>query len=1448
MAEAAGNDPAAAMTERGSLLHDQCRVLSAGHGNVHCKEVSMDELCSMRQRRVCWAIAGFVTSCVVAVLVVCATGDLQAVVQKSGRVEGWVVHDRGLIQQDPVHISTSVSYSLVAIAERCDAPALLEVEAPQDGDEDNWLTTLGSRDACEATCTSDANCQYYLWKDDPRSPRSRHQCATFAACESRHNASDLAAVYKKEAPVLYKLYESSRQKSCGGKALLDVRGAEQTELLSSRMVCQAACSGDEACQFYLWQEPLDDSAAREYRCASFAECEAVAVNGSEAGQQMVVYRKALANPDSAPVIDQAPVYYTTFFIGRSCKRGKLQRVRGDHPVGILSNRRVCEAACTSDAACAYYLWQDDGDSPLRYACETFSKCNESQAYGENSTAVTYRKEVGRAQQREKELLERRALAEAARLRQKGSQPALAEPPVYVVFSRGRSCVGPVLQNATGAMRSGLLIGRDVCEAACTSSPECQFYLWKDDPGSQERYHCATMSTCPSWQAYGNLTTVVVFQKTKPPKDGNHYSLYAADVYCDSGDLQNWENDDPQGNLTVQETCQEFCDRDSLCSFFMWKDDVWSKLARFRCTTFSSCLSWHPYEDGDNSVIYKKERGQAPVYYEEFLANHDCSYARLQEAEGERREGLLTSREVCEATCTSDTSCAYYLWKDHSSGPPYHCATFAACPSSQAYAAGPALVYRKHRGHGSTTGLTPLPWEAAKHMARRVLAELNVTEKRSLLNGVGWDGWSVKHGYYIGNIPGVQRLGVTSLRMHDSGNGFRTSEQSMVGTVTVWPSPLVLASTWDEQLTGAQAAAIGLEFLGKGANVILGPAINVQRVALGGRNFEYLSGEDPYLGSRLARVYVQGIQRQGVMAVVKHFAFNEQETNRNEESSVVAARTSWELYYPPFQAAIDAGAVSVMCAYNKVNGTYSCENPELLKRDLRGAMGFKGFVMSDWGATHSTSVGKGLDMDQPGSLDPWFSNATLQTVREAQVDQAVRHTLAASYRLRLHEYGGCEQPDCVEVQRADVTNAASRQLARDVATAGVTLLKNDGTLPLELPSVRRIAVVGWGAAAPPARWGAQMGGLPVGDYYSGGGSGHIHSSKVVTALDGIIQRARDANIEVLASVSDDVEAAVQVARRADVVVVVAGTSTSENSDRASFRLDGAADELIFAMTRERPTVVLLEVAGAVLTPWRDNVAAAACLFLGGEATGHAWASVLFGDVSPEGKLPIMMPATVADTIEPTSPQAATRRLRMASTDELEGQRDGFLMRALLQPEAVPYEEGVFTSYRSDTFKAAFPFGHGLSYTTFEYKDPVAWILNAAKHGGGAHGLEAAAQGECAKAYACASVTIFNNGTWPAREVAQAYLEFPGALGSPRLQLRGFWKTALLPPGGHERVNFAFSRRDLSVYNHTEHGPWQLQEDVRVHIGSSSGDIREVQQMHTTSMPPSWQIRVRKQQKK
>mmetsp|Transcript_8904 Transcript_8904/g.22966 ORF Transcript_8904/g.22966 Transcript_8904/m.22966 type:complete len:880 (+) Transcript_8904:3-2642(+) len=690
-------------------------------------------------------------------------------------------------------------------------------------------------------------------------------------------------------------------------------------------------------------------------------------------------------------------------------------------------------------------------------------------------------------------------------------------------------------------------------------------------------------------------------------------------------------------------------------------------------------------------------------------------------------------------------------------------------------------------HEAAQGPLPfLTWEEAYLKARTTLAEMTFQEKATLMEGVGWEPtngfFDLKKWWYVGNTRPIPRLGIPSLNMQDAADGFRTYWNDLVGSVTTWPSLLCMAATWDPGAVRAFGVALGTEFAGKGANGILGPSINVHRVARNGRNFEYLSGEDPYLGAQLAPQYIQGVQSRGVFTVMKHWVMNEQETNRNTESSNVDPKTAWEIYYPPFQAAVDAGVDVAMCSYNLINQVYSCANPKTIK-DLKEGMGFRGFVQSDWWATHNdTTVNAGLDQEMPGIAKkpgPFFGTNSLKAANPLDVNDAVERILAVIYRARLDLTTKCSPPNCTYWFTQNVTSDAHVALSRSLATESIVLLKNEGNiLPLSSEKIRSIAIVGSAADASsynPSGVGQNGGNIwNKGDYYSGGGSGHMVPLAVVTPLEGIRRRAEQEGIRVIEPLGNSTEAMLAAASQADATIVVGGTTCGENEDRAHLHLDDDVDELIEQVSQyTKNVVVLLQVPGTILMPWRDSAAAILTLFLGGQETGNAWANVLFGDHAPTGRLPIMIPAMENDTIPPG------------------------------MGISVDYSEGMKTSYRNPDFVSVFPFGHGITYTTFEYGVPT----NAS----------------CGDDI-CVQVTVTNNGTVSGKTVSQLYLEFPPIAGHPAPLLKGFQKTHQLPPNASTNVTFRLTPRDMSYFDPYPE-IWRRVYDLNALIGESSKDIRQ-----------------------
>eukprot|EP00322_Chrysochromulina_rotalis_P022865 CAMPEP_0115860822 /NCGR_PEP_ID=MMETSP0287-20121206/17328_1 /TAXON_ID=412157 /ORGANISM="Chrysochromulina rotalis, Strain UIO044" /LENGTH=630 /DNA_ID=CAMNT_0003315163 /DNA_START=69 /DNA_END=1961 /DNA_ORIENTATION=+ len=622
-------------------------------------------------------------------------------------------------------------------------------------------------------------------------------------------------------------------------------------------------------------------------------------------------------------------------------------------------------------------------------------------------------------------------------------------------------------------------------------------------------------------------------------------------------------------------------------------------------------------------------------------------------------------------------------------------------------------------------------------------------------------------------------------MNDGPQGFRDNVSP--GTTTAWPSGLNIAASFDLDAALEWGEGMGVEFYEKGSNVQLGPGLCLARVPRNGRNFEYMSGEDPYLGNQMVQPVIRGIQSKKVVANAKHWAFNNQETNRDHVSANVDERTRFELYYPPFKGAIDAGVGSVMCSYNKINGTWSCENPATLQGDLKRSLGFNGFVMSDWGATHSASVMAGLDMEMPSAN---FVNESSLAAKLADGSLTPAGLQDAVHRIlrTLFAVGVMDEPleawDWKKL-KANVTTEASVASARKLAAASTVMLKNDGGL-LPLPPTGSIAVIGLAGDAAVTH---------------GGGSGAVVPSYIVKPLNGIKAAAPSAKVTFEAG--DDIDAAVKAAEAADVTIVFAGTLSSEGRDRVSLSLDDGCDDdtqcgsapdkqnaLIVAVAAANPRcVVVLSVPGAVLMPWSGSVAALLINFLPGQQAGHAVADILFGAVNPSAKLPLTMPNIENETA--------------FSPAQWPGLPDP------AKPEYANYTEGLLVGYRyydahAIAFSTGFPFGHGLSYTSFVYSN--LRVMGSPKFGNTTVVLE-----------------LQNTGGVAGAEVAQLYVGFPATAGEPPKVLKGFRKVAL-EPNETLTVTFALRAEDLSVWSVPKHSWEEVKGEIALFVGASSRDIR------------------------
>jgi len=666
---------------------------------------------------------------------------------------------------------------------------------------------------------------------------------------------------------------------------------------------------------------------------------------------------------------------------------------------------------------------------------------------------------------------------------------------------------------------------------------------------------------------------------------------------------------------------------------------------------------------------------------------------------------------------------------------------------------------------ATSASTDCPWtDPGLPVATRVselMAKMTTGDKISMVHG------SV--GSYAGNVAAIPSLCVPSLTLEDGPAGVG---DNLTG-VTQLPAPVDAAATWDPADTQQYGAVIGAEDKGKGVDVDLGPTVNIVRDPRWGRAFEAL-GEDPYLTGQLGASEIQGIQGQGVMAQVKHLAVYNQETNRNTplDNAIVSERTMQEIYLPAFSDAVNAGVASVMCAYSTVNGVDACENPYLQKQVLRDQFGFGGFVTSDWLGTHSTvpAAKSGLDMEMPGALD--YGLTLEAAVADGQVPQSTLNTMVSDILTQMFKFGLFDSSDTGS-STATVTSPGHQATARDIAEQGTVLLKNSGdALPLDTATTKSIAVIGADASA-----AAQT---------SGGGSSAVTSSGTVTPLQAITSRAgsgvtvNDAD----GSSLNPVGQAVAAARKSDVAVVFASDYETESSDLTSINLPGGQNQLISAVAAANPnTIVVLNTGSAVTMPWLNQVKGVLEAWYPGQEDGNAIASVLFGDTDPSGHLPVTFPKSLSDVPASTP----------AQWPGTNGQ--------------VQYSEGLDVGYRWYDAKGIaplFPFGYGLSYTSFSYS-----------------GIRASGPASDGTVTVTADVT--NTGQRAGADVAQLYVGDPAAAGEPPQQLKGFDKVSL-NPGETKQVTFTLPvAKDFSYWDSTAHAWTVAPGTYTIGVGDSSASL-------------------------
>ena len=712
------------------------------------------------------------------------------------------------------------------------------------------------------------------------------------------------------------------------------------------------------------------------------------------------------------------------------------------------------------------------------------------------------------------------------------------------------------------------------------------------------------------------------------------------------------------------------------------------------------------------------------------------------------------------------------------------------------------------GQAAHTSVTPYK-DASMTPEKRVadlLSRMTLEEKATMLAGSGW----MESG-------AVERLGIPAIKMADGPMGVRAwygssaitnaANAATVVTSTSFPAGETMAATWDPELVQREGQVIGQEVKALGRDMILGPTVNINRQPLWGRNFEGY-GEDPYLSARLGVAYVRGVQSEGVIPSVKHFAANNEEYERHRIDATIDERTLHEIYLPAFKAAVEeADAWSVMSAYNLVNGLHCAENPYLLNDVLRKEFGFKGFVVSDWGSTYSTAatVNAGMDLEMPGgdpmrtfiarpevlaqgsgagwlTADKVVAAVKAGEITEATLDRNVERILRVIFVSGLF--------DNPHVATGIVDTPEQRAVALQGATEGIVLLKNAGALlPLDAKKIHSIAVIGPNAGV--ARTG-------------GGGSSLVRPKQAITPEEGIrgvagadvkVTYALGVGMEGEKPEQDGTEArtklrkeAVDAAAQSDVAIVVVGRYPKlegEGFDVATMDLPAGQDELIEAVESANPhTIVVLNTGDPVtMTGWIEKTPALVFMGYDGQEGGKALANILFGVENPSGKLPVTLPKHFEDS--PAYGHYPGEHLK------------------------VTHAEGIYVGYRYfDTKKVEpqFPFGFGLSYTSFDYG-----------------GLDVHSSRVGSKEPAV-TVTVKNTGSRAGAEVVQLYIhDGHSHIDRPEHELKGFRRVEL-KPGESKQVEFWLTKQDLSYWS-PEKKSWVAEPGTfEVQVGGSSRDIQ------------------------
>ena len=723
-------------------------------------------------------------------------------------------------------------------------------------------------------------------------------------------------------------------------------------------------------------------------------------------------------------------------------------------------------------------------------------------------------------------------------------------------------------------------------------------------------------------------------------------------------------------------------------------------------------------------------------------------------------------------------------------------------------------------------------QLGKSSVNKVLKAMTLEEKVHFVIGTGMagsDGASATVGATKKIVPGaagttypIERLGIPGIVLADGPAGLRidpTREgDDNTYYCTHFPIGTLLASTWNQELVENVGKAMGEEVHEYGADVYLAPALNIHRHPLNGRNFEYYS-EDPVVAGKTAAAYVRGVQSNDVGTSIKHFAYNNQETNRTGNNAIISPRAQREIYLKGFEIAVkEADPWTVMSSYNKINGTYTSQSRDLITTVLRDEWGFKGLVMTDWlgGDNGAEQIAAGNDMLQPGTalqFEQIMAAIKDGSLSEAELDVCVRRCLELVARSpKVKKYAYSNKPDLT----------AHAAVTRQSALEGMVLLENNGTLPLK--DVKNVAVFGCTSF----------------DFIAGGtGSGNVNRAYTVSLLDGlknagfnVDESKKDVYLKHIADEADAYKASIAGDQFAafyptprpselipnaaelfasvkanDIAIITFGRNSGEFFDRTSadFALSDAELKLLNAVclafhAANKPVVVVLNIGGVIETAsWKHLPDAILLAWQAGQEGGNSVTDILTGKQSPSGKLPMTFPVNLMDAGSSANfPIDADSGVYFMNRREDVGQKD---------VDVTKYEEGIYVGYRwfdKKDLPVSYPFGYGLSYTTFEYGAPA--VSNDGKT-------------------VTAKVTVKNTGSVAGKEAVQLYVSAPaGTLDKPVKELKAYGKTKELAPGESQELTLTFPTSELASFDE-EASAWKVDAGTYTFLfGASSRDIR------------------------